>query len=60
MRRPWPTKAIGPWGGGYVIEDVVLNKKILEYHTVWTPGTTASPFKIHKRLTLVSIVILAT
>jgi hypothetical protein len=60
MRRPWPKKADGPWGGGDIIEDVVLNKKILEYHNVWTPGTTANHFKIHKKLTFVSIVILAT
>jgi len=47
-------------GRGDIIENVVLKKRILEYHPVWTPGTTADPFKIHKRLTLVSIVILAT
>jgi hypothetical protein len=61
MRRPWPTKAVGPWGGwGDIIEYMVLNKKILDYHIVGTPGTTAYPFKTHKGLTLISIVILDT
>jgi hypothetical protein len=51
---------MGRGGGRVIIEYVVLNKKIHDYHIVGTPGTIANPFKTHKGLTLVSIVILAT